>query len=237
MAFWIRNTTGGTLSINDLRKLTLPAGGERDLCGPFYPTDIKLSTDLDAALAAGNLTRIDGPAGAPIPYANAYDDLATIHAIDGASHTGSLTPADVGLGNVTNDAQLKRSAGDFATFAAKAAPVAADIILIEDSAAAGSKKSVQIGNIPTSGPAGGLKSGTVLAAAFAGNPKTASVNFGTAYADANYAVTLTSVTSTHVQFAPSAESKAAAGFTINTGANNINGLVEINWITAPYGEA
>jgi len=37
---------------------------------------------------------------------------------------------------------------DFSTFTEKAAPVAADLVLIEDSAASGAKKKVQIGNLP-----------------------------------------------------------------------------------------
>lgn len=53
--------------------------------------------------------------------------------------TGDYTPTQVGLGNVTNDAQLKRSANDFNTFTHKTAPVGADIVLFEDSANSGAK--------------------------------------------------------------------------------------------------
>ncbi|MHB9073711.1 MAG: right-handed parallel beta-helix repeat-containing protein [Desulfobaccales bacterium] len=60
----------------------------------------------------------------------------------------TVTKADVGLGNVTNDAQLKTAAGDFASFLEKASPVSADLLLIEDSAASGAKKKVQVGNLP-----------------------------------------------------------------------------------------
>ena len=59
-----------------------------------------------------------------------------------------LPPSDVGLGDVTNDAQLKRSANDFASFTEKTLSASADLILIEDSAASGAKKKVQIGNFP-----------------------------------------------------------------------------------------
>ena len=118
------------------------------------------------------------------------------------------------------------------------APTDTDIILIEDSTDANSKKKIQIGHLPSgSGPATGMKSGRVLAASFAGNPKTAVVSFLTAYTDTNYSISLTCVTSFHVQFASAVENKLAGGFTINTGANNINGLVEVLWIAAPYGEA
>jgi len=44
---------------------------------------------------------------------------------------------------------LTRGASDFSAFTLKAAPVAADVILIEDSAAAGAKKYVTAGTLPT----------------------------------------------------------------------------------------
>lgn len=62
------------------------------------------------------------------------------------SHIGStsnphvVTKTQVGLGNVTDDAQLKRAAGDFATFTEKTTLAMADIVLVEDSAAGGAKK-------------------------------------------------------------------------------------------------
>ena len=71
-----------------------------------------------------------------------------------STHTGdtanphSVTKAQVGLTDVTDDAQLTRAANDFSSFTAKASPVSGDIILIEDSAAAGVKKSVDINNLP-----------------------------------------------------------------------------------------
>ena len=68
--------------------------------------------------------------------------------IEDVNNPHAVTAAQVGLGNVTNDAQLKRAAGDFATFLDKTAPTATDILLIEDAADAGSKKYVQIGNLP-----------------------------------------------------------------------------------------
>jgi hypothetical protein len=60
----------------------------------------------------------------------------------------TVTKSDVGLGNVTNDAQLKAAANDFASFPDKTSPASADLILIEDSAANGAKKKVQLGNLP-----------------------------------------------------------------------------------------
>jgi len=48
----------------------------------------------------------------------------------------------VGLNNVTDDAQLKRSAGDFNSFLLKADPIAGDILLLEDSVESFAKKKI-----------------------------------------------------------------------------------------------
>jgi len=54
----------------------------------------------------------------------------------------AVTKTQVGLGNVTNDAQLKRAANDFSTFAVKAQSSNSDVFILEDSGAAGVKKYV-----------------------------------------------------------------------------------------------
>jgi len=61
--------------------------------------------------------------------------------------TGDYTAINVGLGNVTNDSQIKRAAGDFASFTTKATPVGADILLVEDSAASNAKKQITIASL------------------------------------------------------------------------------------------
>lgn len=61
------------------------------------------------------------------------------------SHTH--TPSEVGLGNVTNDAQLKRAANDFNSFASKSTLADNDVILIEDSANSYNKKKSLWSNI------------------------------------------------------------------------------------------
>ena len=63
------------------------------------------------------------------------------------SNPHSVTKAQVGLGNVTDDSQLKRSAGDFATFSEKTTPHDDDKVLIEDSEASGAKKYVKKSNL------------------------------------------------------------------------------------------
>jgi hypothetical protein len=78
------------------------------------------------------------------------------------SHTSNLTnphaltKAQITLGNVTNDAQLTRGAGDFALFTSKPAPVAGDVLLIEDSAAANAKKSATLKQLVYGGLAGAI---------------------------------------------------------------------------------
>lgn len=67
--------------------------------------------------------------------------------IAGTSNPHEVTKNQVSLGNVTNDAQLKRAAGDIASFSEKASPVNADLVLIEDSADSNNKKKIQVGNL------------------------------------------------------------------------------------------
>ena len=81
-----------------------------------------------------------------IPYTPLTDTLLNAH-INNISNPHKVTAIQIGLGNVTNDAQLLRAAGDFAVFTAKAVPADSDIILIEDSADTGIKKYITIGSI------------------------------------------------------------------------------------------
>jgi hypothetical protein len=82
------------------------------------------------------------------------------------------------------------------------------------------------------------KSGKVLAASFGSNPKKATITFATAFADANYSVTLTPVISVNgTTYAPNIESQTAAGFVINMGANNIGSLIQVNWTAVKNGES
>lgn len=77
------------------------------------------------------------------------DGVTSVFGRQGAvvAQAGDYTPAQVGLGNVTDDAQLKRSADDYAGFTEKANPVEADLILIEDSEDSQNKKKVQLANL------------------------------------------------------------------------------------------
>ena len=81
--------------------------------------------------------------------ANADVSANTTHRNTTTGNPHQVTKSEVGLGNVTNDAQLKRAAGDINSFTEKTTPANADLILIEDSADSYNKKKVQIGNLPT----------------------------------------------------------------------------------------
>ena len=94
-------------------------------------------TSFDKIDNSESVTSFNGRTGAIIPQA------------------GDYTASDVGLGNVTNDAQLKRAAADFNSFTEKATPVDADIVLIEDSADSFNKKKVLLSNLLGGGGGGG----------------------------------------------------------------------------------
>lgn len=64
------------------------------------------------------------------------------------SNPHSVTKTQVGLGNVTDDAQLKRAAGDIGSFDLKATPVSNDVLLVEDSADLNAKKKITVGSLP-----------------------------------------------------------------------------------------
>ena len=81
------------------------------------------------------------------------------------------------------------------------------------------------------------KAGRALNAAFAGNPKKATVTFSAAFSDANYAVTATGVTTNDKQYALSVESQVAGSFVISAGTNNIADLTQVNWIAVKDGES
>jgi hypothetical protein len=80
----------------------------------------------------------------------AIEEVATDAASALSTHTGntsnphSVTKTQVGLGNVTNDAQAK---ADFSGYTAKATPVDADTVIINDSADSGAVKKVTWANI------------------------------------------------------------------------------------------
>lgn len=93
----------------------------------------------------------------------AQDDI-TINDVSGLSSTlttlnnhltdtgnpHNVNKSQVGLGNVTNDAQLTRGPNDFSTFPAKPTVSVNDILLIEDSDDSGNKKKILISQLGSS---------------------------------------------------------------------------------------
>ena len=75
--------------------------------------------------------------------------------VNGFTGVVVLTKSDIGLSDVTNDAQLKRADGDFNSFTEKLIPVENDIVLIEDSVASFTKKKVKLENMLGGGGGGG----------------------------------------------------------------------------------
>jgi len=64
--------------------------------------------------------------------------------IDDTNNPHNVTKSQIGLENVTNDAQLKRSAGDFNSFPEKTSKTNDDILLIEDSEDSYNKKKISV---------------------------------------------------------------------------------------------
>ena len=72
-------------------------------------------------------------------------ELSTAYAhVSNLANPHAVNATQVGLGNVTNDAQLKRSNGDFNTFPQKSSLHPTDIVLIEDSIDSFNKKKVEV---------------------------------------------------------------------------------------------
>ena len=120
--------------------------------------DTKLSTNAQDAVSKrhshSNQTLLDSYTQTEANLADAVSKKHTqVHG--SADHTGTIgTPTQVGLANVTNDAQLKRADGDINSFTVKTTPVSADILLIEDSAASFAKRKITIATLPTGGSGG-----------------------------------------------------------------------------------
>ncbi len=106
----------------------------------------------------------DVPEGSNLYYTEARVSANTDVNANSAHRISVLNPhgvtkTQVSLGNVTDDAQLKRAAGDIASFTEKVTPIGTDFVLIEDSADSNNKKKVQIANLPSSG--GSIETATI----------------------------------------------------------------------------
>ena len=121
----------------------------------------KLSVTLDGANKEVDIDLVEGN----VVHQNLSGAGTNTHAqidthVASVVNPHSVTNTQVGLGNVTNDAQLKRSANDFNTFANKGTAAAADVLLIEDAAASGAKKYITISAIPGAPPSSSITEAT-----------------------------------------------------------------------------
>ena len=109
-------------------------------------------SDFNISNSAGALTINLPAASATVTGKLSSTDWSTFNGKLSTTGNGSgltgMTATQVGLGNVTNDAQLKRAAADFNSFTVKTTPVSADVILIEDSAASYAKKKILYSSLP-----------------------------------------------------------------------------------------
>lgn len=131
-----------------------PGSGIGDVTGPASATDGamclydgttgKLIKNSTITVVSGNVVSAGTFDGRDL----STDGAALDAHIANTSNPHSVTSTQVGLGSVTNDAQLKRAANDFSSFTTKGSPASLDIGLLEDSAASGVKKSFAIGTLP-----------------------------------------------------------------------------------------
>ena len=137
------------LSYRPIQYVTPPAAVGTAACGTSNQASASDHVHAHGSQNGGSLHAV--ATGVSAGFESAADktnlDAATTH-LGRTDNPHSVTQTQVGLSGVTNDAQLKRAANDFSTFTEKTTPVAADLIIIEDSAAAGVKKKVQVSNIP-----------------------------------------------------------------------------------------
>ena len=82
-----------------------------------------------------------------------YDDAETDLSdhLEDTDNPHEVDKTDVSLTNVTNDAQLKRAAGDINSFDEKASPVAGDMVLLNDSEDSWATVKADVDNLPGGG--------------------------------------------------------------------------------------
>jgi hypothetical protein len=126
-----------------------PGLGSGDVTGPGTATAdaVALFDGTSGQLIKNSTVTVSVTGSITVPPGETVDgrDISA----DGStvdSHTANTsnphgtTATQVGLGNVTNNAQLTRGSGDWTPFGVKMAPNSSDYILIEDTADSGAKK-------------------------------------------------------------------------------------------------
>jgi len=117
MSFVLRRPVGSDFTINDLG-LTINSGEERDLReGNDFSTDeLTASADLAAALAGGDVQRLDALGGSVIPPSQAFDDQSVdAHIGDPVAHGLTIAQlaliTDGGSGQVVSVAERSKLGG------------------------------------------------------------------------------------------------------------------------------
>lgn len=105
----------------------------------FLKSAASLATIIDIRPIIGGTAGTGGTSSISLP-------LAVNQGGTGAT-TAAGARTNLSLDQVTNDAQLKRAAADFASFTEKTSVASADLLLIEDSADSGNKKKVTASNL------------------------------------------------------------------------------------------
>ena len=83
-----------------------------------------------------------------------WDTTDEVISVNGKTGAVILDKNDIGLGNVTNDAQMLRAANDYLAFVEKVTPVNDDLVIIEDSEDSGNKKRLRLENMIGGGGVG-----------------------------------------------------------------------------------
>ena len=119
--------------------------------GHYYVVSTAGTTNIDgeADWEIGDWIVFNGTAWEKI------DNSDKVSSVNGYTGVVTLVKSDIGLGNVTDDAQLKREAGDINSFTEKLLPVEGDFVLIEDSEDSFEKKKVDLANLIGGGGSGG----------------------------------------------------------------------------------
>lgn len=135
----------------------IAASGTGNVGGPTPPvtlTTVARWANTDGTALDASLVTISAGGSISLPNGQTVDGRDV--SVDGAnldSHIANVanphavTKTQVGLANVTNDAQLTRAANDWSGFSAKTTLVGADSFLIEDSAAGGAKKLATVNDL------------------------------------------------------------------------------------------
>tara|TARA_R110000868_G_C10972548_1_gene770413 strand:- start:8086 stop:9987 length:1902 start_codon:yes stop_codon:yes gene_type:complete len=127
---------------------------------PSYVDDVEEYADLASFPVTGETGKIYVAIDTNKTYrwsGSVYAEISPsdVNSVNGYTGIVTLDKTDIGLSNVTNDAQLLRSSADFDTFTEKDTANENDIVLIEDSEDSFNKKKVRLENMLGGGNGGG----------------------------------------------------------------------------------